>query len=75
MEEEKTISRERFSKLPKGKTENILLEVFEANPEKAFNYLALCKMVGLKKSTIYVVLSNLIKTELIEKRGEFYALK
>jgi predicted transcriptional regulator len=69
------ISREKFLKLPKGKTENKVLEIFQSQPNKAFKYSAICEMAELKKSTIYIALNNLIKTELIEKRGEYYALK
>ncbi len=69
------ITKEEFLKLPKGKTENKILVVFQENPNKAFKYSAICEKVGLKSSTIYVVLNNLLKTEYIEKRGEYFCLK
>ena len=69
------ISKQEFLKLPKGRTEGKLLEVFQENPNKAFKYSVICERVGLKKSTVYVALRNLLKTELIDKRGEYYCLK
>jgi len=75
IENKDIISRELFLKLPIGKTENKVLEFFNDNPLKAFKYSAICKEIGLQKSTIYIVLNNLVKTEFIEKRGEYYCLK
>ena len=72
---EEIISRERFLKLPIGKPENKLLDIFQKEPDKAFKYLKLCELSKLLKSAVYVILSNLIRMELIEKRGEYYALK
>ena len=73
--EKEIISREDFLKLPIGKPENKLLEIFQKEPNKAFKYLTLCKISELKKSAVYAILNNLIRMELIEKRGEYYALK
>ena len=69
------ISKEDFLILPSGRTENKLLDFFKLNPDEAFKYLYICERVKLKKSTVYVALSNLIKINLIEKRGEYYCLK
>jgi len=72
---EEIITKEKFLKMPKGKTENKVLEIFQLQPNKAFKYLAICKIITLKKSSVYVALNNLIRINLIEKRGEYYALK
>ncbi len=73
--ENEIISREDFLKLPIGKPENKLLEIFQKEPNKAFKYLTLGKISKLKKSHVYAILNNLMRMELIEKRGEYYALK
>ena len=70
-----TISKEEFLRLPVGKAENKILDFFEENPNKAFKYLLIFEETGIKKSTVYVALNNLIRIKLIEKRGEYYCLK
>ena len=73
--EREIISIKDFKQLPKGRTENKIIDFFKNNKDKAFKQIYISKVLGLKKSTIYISLNNLLKTELIEKRGDYYAFK
>lgn len=75
MSEKEIISRKDFLNMPKGRTENKVLDFFKLNPNQAFKEKYIGKFMGLQKSAIYPVLNNLIKVNLIEKRGEYFCLK
>jgi len=69
------IDIKEFSRMPKGKGENKILSFFKENPKKAFKGKLIIKKTGYSKGRVYKALANLIYAGLIEKKGEYYALK